>query len=59
LTYAAWAFSIGIVLFSGSIYLLSTKEIHGFSNFLVGIATPIGGVFFIAGWLLLAISFRK
>lgn len=48
-----WAgnlFIAGIVLFSGSLYLLSNVE--GFKK--LGIVTPIGGVCFIAGWLLLA-----
>jgi uncharacterized membrane protein YgdD (TMEM256/DUF423 family) len=39
----------GIVLFSGSLYLLAVTGVR-----LLGAITPIGGVAFIAGWLLLA-----
>ena len=59
LTYAAWLFTVGIVLFSGSIYFLSTREIHGLQSTLIGIVTPIGGMFFIGGWALLAFVFSK
>ena len=59
LSYAAWFFAVGIVLFSGSIYFLSTREIHGLQSTLIGIVTPIGGVFFIGGWALLAFVFSK
>jgi len=52
-----WAgncFIIGIILFSGSLYLLTALKIadNAHMNF-VGVATPIGGVFFIAGWIFL------
>jgi len=39
----------GIVLFSGSLYVLAVTR-----NPVFGAITPIGGVFFIAGWLILA-----
>jgi uncharacterized membrane protein YgdD (TMEM256/DUF423 family) len=39
---------LGIVLFSGSLYLIA---VSGFS--VLGIVTPIGGSAFIVGWLLL------
>ena len=48
LLYAGFAFLIGTLLFSGSLYaiaLLSAKNL--------GLVTPIGGLFFIVGWLLL------
>ncbi|HOA38727.1 MAG TPA: DUF423 domain-containing protein [Flavihumibacter sp.] len=57
---AAICFEIGILLFSGSLYLLtalkatSTVGLGG-----LGIITPIGGLFFIAGWLLLAWAVQK
>lgn len=57
---AAICFEIGIVLFSGSLYLLTAlkaTETVGLSG--IGIVTPIGGVFFIAGWVLLAIAVQK
>jgi uncharacterized membrane protein YgdD (TMEM256/DUF423 family) len=44
-----WFWTTGIVLFSGSLYLLALTEIKG-----LGAVTPIGGIFFILGWLSLA-----
>ena len=48
---AAWFFSLGILFFSGSLYLISTKEILNIKQLSVlGPLTPIGGLFFILGW---------
>ena len=48
---AAWFFSLGILFFSGSLYLISIKEILNISQLSVlGPITPIGGLFFILGW---------
>jgi len=48
---AAWFFSLGILFFSGSLYLISTKEILNITQLSVlGPITPIGGLFFILGW---------
>ncbi|MFK7904551.1 MAG: DUF423 domain-containing protein [Chitinophagales bacterium] len=59
-TYAAFCFIIGIVLFSGSLYLLATRTLLGIENLsLIGPMTPIGGLFFIVGWVLLAVSVMK
>jgi uncharacterized membrane protein YgdD (TMEM256/DUF423 family) len=44
-------FIIGIVLFSGPLYLLTALSVNHFNLGPVGILTPIGGLFFIAGWL--------
>jgi uncharacterized membrane protein YgdD (TMEM256/DUF423 family) len=44
-TYAGVAFTLGIILFSGSLYLLT---LTGISK--IGIITPIGGLFFLIGW---------
>lgn len=52
--YAAWSFVLGICLFSGSLYLLSLSG-HRW----LGMVTPLGGVMFLAGWLLLIIGFVK
>jgi uncharacterized membrane protein YgdD (TMEM256/DUF423 family) len=52
---AAYAFIDGIVLFSGSLYLLSTKNILGIASWtFLGPITPVGGLFFIVGWFILA-----
>lgn len=45
---------IGIILFSGSIYVLALKELWSFSVSFLGPVTPIGGLFFVLGWLRLA-----
>ena len=50
-------FQWGIFLFCGSIYLLSTTLIHGFEAIrFIGPITPIGGLLFIAAWVLTARS---
>lgn len=41
---------IGVLLFSGSIYLLSTIGITGIKAKFIGPITPIGGLFLIASW---------
>lgn len=53
-------FTLGIVFFSGSLYLLATREILniGFLNF-IGPITPIGGLCFILGWALLFVAASK
>jgi uncharacterized membrane protein YgdD (TMEM256/DUF423 family) len=54
-----WAFNcflIGIVMFSGSLYFLCTRNLLD-AEWLkaLGPITPIGGLFFIAGWIFLAL----
>lgn len=44
----------GIILFSGSLYVLTLTGIKG-----VGIITPFGGVAFVAGWLCMALALWK
>ena len=51
---AAWCFLGGILIFSGSLYILSIFDVP-----MAGAITPIGGTAFIAGWLLLALAFAK
>lgn len=47
-----YLFLAGIICFSGSLYLLSTKHLLGGEFWqVVGPITPIGGLLFIAGWL--------
>jgi uncharacterized membrane protein YgdD (TMEM256/DUF423 family) len=48
-TLAGWLFFAGIVLFSGSLYLLSLTGVQAF-----GYVTPVGGLALIAGWFTLA-----
>ena len=42
---AGWLFLAGVVLFSGSLYVLASTGMRGF-----GAVTPFGGVAFLAGW---------
>lgn len=51
---AAWSFVIGIVLFSGSLYLVTLTGVRWF-----GAITPIGGVAFLVGWILVAVGAWK
>lgn len=51
LVIAGWAFIIGIVVFSGSLYALSLTDIK-----VLGAITPLGGLAFIIGWGALAYS---
>ncbi len=50
LTFGAIAFAAGILLFSGSLFLRAL-----FAWYWISMATPLGGLCFIAGWLLLAV----
>ena len=49
-----YCFTAGIFLFSGSLYLLATRDLLNinFVNY-IGPITPLGGLFFILGWILL------
>lgn len=50
-------FIVGIGLFCGSIYILSTRSLSGIEGMRwLGPITPIGGVLFITGWISLAVS---
>ena len=44
------AFLTGIILFSGSLFVISTQALTGISIGAFGIATPLGGLCFIVGW---------
>jgi uncharacterized membrane protein YgdD (TMEM256/DUF423 family) len=49
---------MGIVFFCGSLYTLTALKAADISPMkIVGIATPVGGVFFIAGWVFLWLAF--
>lgn len=47
--------AIGILFFSGSIYFLSTKTLTQWPLSWLGPVTPLGGVCFIAAWILLVL----
>lgn len=62
LTYSGWLFICGILLFSGSIYFLSTRGISNLSVGFLGPVTPVGGLLFVAGWLTIliyALTYKK
>ena len=53
-------FTLGVLLFSGSLYLLSTHSINEFgSPTILGPVTPIGGLCFILGWVGLIVATIK
>lgn len=51
LKWSGWLLCAGILIFSGSLYILALSGVH-----VLGAITPIGGFAFILGWLLLAYS---
>ncbi len=53
-TWSGWLMLAGIIFFSGSLYLLSLTKIG-----LLGAITPIGGVCFLAAWILMAAGAAK
>lgn len=52
--WAGWAFFLGIMLFSGSLYVMSLSGVRG-----LGMLTPFGGLCFLVGWGLLARGYWK
>jgi uncharacterized membrane protein YgdD (TMEM256/DUF423 family) len=50
---------LGIIFFSGSIYLLATNSLTSFDFKVIGIVTPIGGLLLIVAWSILMIQFLK
>ena len=52
--WAGWLLFLGIVFFSGSLYILALTQIR-----ILGAITPIGGILFIIGWLMLVIGTIK
>ena len=54
LNYAAYAFITGILVFSGSLYVLSLTNLTW-----LGAITPLGGLGFMAGWVFLVLGVCK
>ncbi|RYZ95164.1 MAG: DUF423 domain-containing protein [Sphingobacteriaceae bacterium] len=55
-----YLFTVGIIFFSGSLYLLACRDLLGWSWIkFFGPITPIGGLLFIGGWVMLAITAYK
>ncbi len=58
---SAYFFMAGTLFFSGSIYLLATRQILGIESWsqILGPITPLGGLLFITGWLLFLVAVLK
>jgi uncharacterized membrane protein YgdD (TMEM256/DUF423 family) len=54
LEYAGYSYIAGIIIFSGSLYILCLTNVSKW-----GAVTPFGGLFLIAGWLLMCLSIMK
>jgi uncharacterized membrane protein YgdD (TMEM256/DUF423 family) len=54
LSWSGWLMFIGIIFFSGSLYVLSVTQIS-----ILGAVTPLGGVAFLAAWILLIVAAVK
>ena len=54
LKWGGYLFIAGVLLFSGSLYLLAITELRFF-----GPITPLGGIAFIGGWLVLIVAFAR
>ncbi|MDF2037147.1 DUF423 domain-containing protein [Bacillus sp. CMF12] len=54
LSWSGWLMLIGIILFSGSLYVLTLTKIS-----VLGAITPLGGVSFLVAWVLLIIAAVK
>jgi uncharacterized membrane protein YgdD (TMEM256/DUF423 family) len=50
---------LGIIFFSGSIYLLATDSLNDFNFKIIGFITPIGGLLLIMAWAILILHFLK
>lgn len=53
---AVLCWGIGIALFSGSLYLLALRDVLNLPVAFLGPVTPLGGLFFIVGWIFLLLS---
>ena len=52
-TLGVWLFALGIILFSGSLYLMAFTGIKK-----LGMVTPIGGLLFLAGWIWIGLKLK-
>ncbi len=60
LNYSGYSFILGIIFFSGSLYLLSMRTLLGIESWkFLGPITPLGGLCFIGGWVLMLICVLK
>jgi len=60
INWSGYCFIAGIVFFSGSLYAIAVLKAKGTVGLEgIGIITPLGGLFFILGWLLLFVGVSK
>jgi uncharacterized membrane protein YgdD (TMEM256/DUF423 family) len=52
--WSGWLLMAGVVIFSGSLYLLAVTGTRG-----LGVITPLGGLAFLSGWISLAVAVFK
>lgn len=50
---------LGVLFFSGSIYLLATNSLTKFDFKIIGFITPVGGFLLITGWFFVIVDFLK
>jgi len=50
---------VGVLFFSGSIYLLATNDLTSFDFKVIGFVTPIGGLLLISSWIWLFVEVYK
>lgn len=57
---AYYLFTLGIIFFSGSLYLLACRDLLGWRWIIaMGPVTPLGGLLFIAGWIAMGLAAFK
>lgn len=54
LSWSGWMMVIGIILFSGSLYVMTLTKIS-----ILGAITPLGGLSFLAAWILIVVAAVK
>jgi len=59
LKWAGLFFLAGIICFSGSLYLLACRDLLAFPVGWAGPVTPLGGLLFMAGWVMVFLSAKK
>jgi uncharacterized membrane protein YgdD (TMEM256/DUF423 family) len=60
LSWSGRLFIAGIILFSGSLYLLTAVKANGVASYnWIGVITPVGGLCFILGWIFLFVACSK
>lgn len=56
---SGWLFLAGVIGFSGSLFLLACRDLMPFTVFWAGPVTPLGGLCFLAGWVMLVLGAKE